>query len=386
MNSDLSQWIVILGIISINLIYLIRKAIIAYRIRKTLKFELEKTPDSVLDNILHETSDKLHNGSHKITDRTSQDEQSNADQLAKSGETNTVVSYEHIVSECLEPVEFAVFAPENPKHFRTFTIDVWAYFGNEEKKVLEKLARIYKPRIVGQKSSVALKRGSELVVSLSIEGLEILSPTDIIYWTGVPANAQFRACRPKVDGIFTGVAEVRCEGMLVTSILFELEIEAGTTLSNSIQQRHFRPKQAFASYSSKDRIAVAARVQGMKKISPHLDIFMDCLSLRSGEDWKSRIDQRIEDSEVLYLFWSRDASKSKFVEYEWRSALKDKGLSSIDPVPLESPAIAVPPMELSSLHFDDIYLSIAERQRYLDSIQKDLSPLDIPAFLRKQSD
>ena len=42
----------------------------------------------------------------------------------------------------------------------------------------------------------------------------------------------------------------------------------------------------------------------------------------------------------------------------WRSALEKKGLAFIHPIPLEDPRQAHPPDELSSLHFNDIYLAI----------------------------
>jgi len=37
----------------------------------------------------------------------------------------------------------------------------------------------------------------------------------------------------------------------------------------------------------------------------------------------------------VFLFWSREASQSKWVDYEWRSAAHARGVGFIDPTPLE---------------------------------------------------
>jgi hypothetical protein len=88
-------------------------------------------------------------------------------------------------------------------------------------------------------------------------------------------------------------------------------------------------------------------------VAPQLRVFIDCISLRSGDDWKTKISAAILERDRLFLFWSKAASTSKWVKWEWRFALKKKGLEAIDPVPLVSPSRVPPPKELSSLHFND---------------------------------
>ena len=75
----------------------------------------------------------------------------------------------------------------------------------------------------------------------------------------------------------------------------------------------------------------------------------------------------IESADVFYLFWSRFAKASEHVEREWRAALDKKGLAFIHPIPLEDPRKAQPPDELSSLHFNDIYLAILKTSTPSDS-------------------
>jgi hypothetical protein len=45
------------------------------------------------------------------------------------------------------------------------------------------------------------------------------------------------------------------------------------------------------------------------------------------------------------------------VEKEWRCALKARGLSFIDPVPLAPPDVAEPPEELKKKHLNDWVLA-----------------------------
>ena len=45
------------------------------------------------------------------------------------------------------------------------------------------------------------------------------------------------------------------------------------------------------------------------------------------------------------------------MEWEWKLALRKKGLGFIDPVPLEDPDKVPPPAELADLHFGDKWLA-----------------------------
>jgi hypothetical protein len=119
--------------------------------------------------------------------------------------------------------------------------------------------------------------------------------------------------------------------------------------------REERVMSAFASYATQDRAEVLRRVQGIEAAG--VQVFMDVLSLRAGQDWERRILENIRQNDVFYLFWSVPASRSEWVEKEWRLALKERGLGYIHPVPLADPVEAPPPPELASRHFNDLILA-----------------------------
>ena len=84
-------------------------------------------------------------------------------------------------------------------------------------------------------------------------------------------------------------------------------------------------------------------------------------NLRSGERWEQSLEREILNRDMLYLCWSSNARKAKWVEAEWRLALEKKGEDFIEPLPLEGPDICPPPEELARKHFNDRLLYIINR-------------------------
>ena len=68
---------------------------------------------------------------------------------------------------------------------------------------------------------------------------------------------------------------------------------------------------------------------------------------------EAEIERAISENELFLLFWSQHAKESEWVDWEWRTALRLKGLAGIQPRPLDPVFLAEPPQELQSLHFGD---------------------------------
>ena len=125
---------------------------------------------------------------------------------------------------------------------------------------------------------------------------------------------------------------------------------------------------AFASYSSKDRSIVAARLQGMlAATNDKMDVFFDVESLHTGENWETRIRNEIKNRSIFYLFWSRNARMSEWVQKELSMALELKELQDIEPIPLEAPDICPPPESLNRKHFFSRLLNYTDKPIIIES-------------------
>jgi hypothetical protein len=241
-------------------------------------------------------------------------------------------------------------------------IDVWAHLGEQRAQVLARA----KQKAVGRKvriqdnGPVQVARGTTLTVHVRIAGLTVIPAQQPILWVGEIGNANFRVIVPAdaANGSHEGTAIILTGGLAIATVLFDIEVGERVPGALRLQERQQRYKKAFASYAGQDREHVVEIIRGMQKARPSLNVFVDVADLRSGERWQTRLQEEIVNRDVLYLFWSRAASRSKWVEWEWRCALRERSIDFIDPCPLVSPERVPPPPELESLHFNDRWLAM----------------------------
>ena len=87
-----------------------------------------------------------------------------------------------------------------------------------------------------------------------------------------------------------------------------------------------------------------------------MDIFQDCLDLKTNDAFKPQVAKEIAARDVFLLFWSRHASASKWVLWEFQTVQVKPGLNAILPRPLEDPAIAPLPPEFVDKHLHDRFM------------------------------
>jgi hypothetical protein len=137
-------------------------------------------------------------------------------------------------------------------------------------------------------------------------------------------------------------------------ILFKLRLRLAEERADKLPKnsgRATRYTEAFISYASQDRPEVLRRVQMLSAVGIHY--FQDVLDLNPGDKWAEELFRRIDESNVMFLFWSSAARTSEWVQKEWRYGLEKKGQDYIRPVIIEGPPIPEPPQELKHLHFSD---------------------------------
>jgi hypothetical protein len=277
-----------------------------------------------------------------------------------------------------DQVHFTITTPASIEPGSSFVLGVWAHLGASRAQVIERAREEYGEDVLAKsKGPVRVARGAMLTVRLNIPGAEVDDPEDVILWEGDTGNADFPVHIPEgtKHGRLPGSVSVHLDGLRIARIHFTLNIGAPSTVIDAGELNVVRHRNAFASYSSKDRDLVLGRIQGMHQIAPDLDIFLDVVALRSGQNWAHELYRRIPTSDVFYLFWSPNARASQWVEKEWRCALDAKGIEFIDPVPLVSPDLAPPPPELASIHFNDWHLAFMSRPR---TVAADATTADAP--------
>jgi len=273
--------------------------------------------------------------------------------------------FEREAAPRLDSLHFTVTAPRVVQPKDRFVINVWAHLGRQRDSVMRQAREAAGGEILAQpKGPFEVARGTLLSVQVKIEGIMVEELEDTVLWSGEVANATFAATVPDRTrkGRRLGAATIRAGGLRIAQIPFVITV--GRVSDPATVSEEGEPlRKAFASYASADLDEVLDRVQGMQKVAPQLEVFLDVLSLRSGEDWAKRLWKAIPEHDVFYLFWSISASQSGWVEKEWRCALKTRGLDFIDPVPLVSPELVPPPRELAKKHFNDWTLALKRGER-----------------------
>jgi len=254
-----------------------------------------------------------------------------------------------------EPVLLGASAPKKVTQGTAFTARFVAYTPKVEKKIGRMLASL----APDSSTHLALKTcrwkwGTDVVVQLSGQYLEVQSPTQTFKWEGKHSLLDFdvTVAANAPPGTTTLKYDVSIHGVIVARIRLGIRISRMPSFGK-VRVTALRPAvTAFASYASMDRQRVLDRVAAVE-VSAGLDIWIDCLSLNPGEQWKPRLREEICNRDLFLLFWSHHAKDSPWVSWEWHTALEQKGDSAFQLHPLETVQEAPPPEELKHLHFGD---------------------------------
>lgn len=260
-------------------------------------------------------------------------------------------------------VDFSVYAPSHVQPGSSFLLNVWAFLPEQRAEMLERAIGPNHRIEVGSRGGILLPSETPLLLRLRLDSFTVDNPIEPFTWHGQVTNVSFLVSAPAQisPGAHHGEVQLLEGGMLTARFYFEIVVTGANAVgaTPSPSQPELRAewvRSAFASYASHDRDKVVQRVQGITAAG--VKVFLDVASLRTGHEWEKQLFHAIDSADVFYLFWSSFARASKNVEKEWRTALEKKGLAFIHPIPIEDPRKAQPPDELSSLHFNDIYLAI----------------------------
>jgi hypothetical protein len=193
--------------------------------------------------------------------------------------------------------------------------------------------------------------GAVVVVTLHGEGLEVREPRQSLVWDGKLLDFVFDATIDRSSSVGSTVLgfDVVVAGIPVAHP--RIEVMVGSRAASRIRVRRTeRPvSTAFASYSHLDREKALSAVVAYHALG--IDVFIDVLGLRAGDNWEERLSSEIDARELFVLMWSHNAKASICVGREVDLGLRLKGSDAFRIVPLE-PNVP-PPDKLRHLHFND---------------------------------
>jgi hypothetical protein len=165
------------------------------------------------------------------------------------------------------------------------------------------------------------RRGTKATVRLECGNAMVTNPVQTFSW-----DASYKMLRFDVtvaDYVTSDTLilrfDVAVEGMPIISLRPEIKIikrdqqhKGAAALASFVEVR--APKSAFASYVASDRREVLGRIRSLQ-ISKQINVFLDCLSIRPGEQWKPKLRDEIVSRDIFWLFWSREAMKSSWPNF-----------------------------------------------------------------------
>lgn len=274
---------------------------------------------------------------------------------------------ERAVSPALDDVRFTAMADRKIRSGDLRILEISMYRPEWEEIILKEMENEIGTETQSYSSGwMKIAKGTHVTVCLSAAGIKIEEDTDMQTWNNKYLKFVFDYEVPEDYGknqiLFR--AKIYFDGVIATTLRFIVHVEEGKQIPE-VQREDVH--SGFVSYSRKDIQPVTYIVQALKTARPDMDIFFDLTKLRSGEYWENRLMKEIEKREVLFLCWSVNASKSEWVEREWKTMLDLKGLNAIEPIPLDDPQLCPVPQDLKPLHFDDMELLIRSARRFADA-------------------
>jgi TIR domain/FHA domain len=261
----------------------------------------------------------------------------------------------------LEQVEMTVFGPSVLTRQERFFIQTVFHRPQAENEAyrVASLAQ-HNPQIAQRLSLVdGLQHGTSIRVRLRADSrVTIDEPEQTLHWRNATVGVQFMVQIPRIDWRtdYLFVIEVEADGAPIGRCKFRLTTTKQGSPNSEPRAcgKLNRYERVFLSYASEDESVVSNFAQVLE--AQGLDYFLDVLSLRSGDDWQSKLKEHIERSDLFLLCWSRHAAQSAWVrkEIEWALSAQRREPTrrpDIRPLLLDGPPVPPPPPGASTPAF-----------------------------------
>ena len=213
-----------------------------------------------------------------------------------------------------------------------------------------------RPAVSKAAAFVPLPEGTRLWVRPEVPGIGFDPPAQELRWLKDLQRITFRleALSHTAGRAVLGAVEVHAGPLLVAQVPLSIRVrgvgerQEGADGLAASTARLFG--SVFASYAPEDHDVAKAVAEAYRPLG--IDMLVDKMSMRAGEDRHQGLSQLIEEADVFQLFWSKAASRSHQVAEEWQRALAlqdHKGERFIRPVYWNLPRPRLP-AELKHLH------------------------------------
>jgi TIR domain len=263
------------------------------------------------------------------------------------------------------PVDCTVFAPDRVERRQSALLQVFLHTPDD--RVLAEATALKFDRGTKERGHRSLVLdapiGTIFSFDVEVDGFVFSERVGTLLWTGQPQSVAFPftvtpGCKL---GQHAGTVRIWKDGTPVGIIRFQIEAVRFVAEANQkpVGDEARRYRSCFCSYSSRDRVEMLKRAQGLQ--ASGLETFIDVLNLRPSDKWDPKILAAIDNCDLFVLIWSTNALHSKWVKKESRYALrryKSKGSPDFRPIPVEGPPIPPVPRGLRDYHFNDALLTL----------------------------
>ena len=148
-----------------------------------------------------------------------------------------------------------------------------------------------------------------------------------------PANAEFDWWEPVhhvefrllatpdlVGSVVRGAVRIWCGPLIIGEVSLAIRVTASDpAAAPAVAESAPRYRKIFPSYSHADGAIVDGFAEIVRTFGD--EYLQDVVALRSGERWRERLPELIEEADVFQLFWSSNSMRSPYCREEWEHAL-----------------------------------------------------------------
>ena len=213
-------------------------------------------------------------------------------------------------------------------------------------------------RRASEDSRSGIVRGAGLRVVTDLPGIRCDPEAAEFHWQEPVHQVVFRllAGSELAGTVVRGAVRVWFGMLLLGEVSLAISITASASEARSplVAESARRYRKIFPSYSHDDLAIVDDFAEKARALGDQY--LQDVLVLRSGERWRARLPELIEEADVFQLFWSSNSMRSQYCREEWEHALALRRPEFVrplyweDPMP-QDPALGLPPDALRELQF-----------------------------------